>query len=168
MSWTGTLIFVLAYPLDSLIFNQVLTTFELLLVIQDSIMIMKVEIVLTNQEVFEMYYDDEPEFEHGGKRWGAGRKKDWISNFGIDDRKPRSVYCGSEEIEQVKTFLYRKRAIRILQNYEPLPQNANHYAGTHEEWERDYESVRYIDLEKVSDMRNRVEAILKKCLRDDD
>lgn len=68
----------------------------------------------------------------------------------------------------IRTFLYRKRAIRIMQNYEPLPQNANHYSGTHEEWERDYESIRYMDLENIDDMENRVEAILKKCLRDDE
>ena len=55
-----------------------------------------------------------------------------------------------------------------MQNYEPLPQNANHYSGTHEEWERDYESIRYMDLENIDDMENRVEAILKKCLRDDE
>jgi len=161
LSWTGTLIFGPVCSLDLLIFNQVLTSFELLLAIQSAIIISEVEIVLANQEVVTMSY-----YEHGGRRPGAGRKKDWIADFGVE-RKPHSIYCSEEETDDIRTFLYRKRAIRIMQNYEPLPQNANHYAGTHEEWNRDYESIRYMDLENIDDMENRVEAILKKCLRDD-
>lgn len=109
-------------------------------------------------------------YEHGGRRLGAGRKKDWIANFGVE-RSPHSIYCSDEETDYIRTFLYRKRAIRIMQNYEPGTENnpnPNHYAGTHKEWERDYESIRYIDLENIDDMENRVEAILKKCLRDDE
>ena len=110
-------------------------------------------------------------YEHGGRRPGAGRKKDWIADFGVE-RRPHSIYCSDGETDDIRTFLYRKRAIRIMQNYEPSSSdsdpNPNRYAGTHEEWERDYNSIRYMDLEHIDDMENRVEAILKKCLRDDE
>lgn len=102
--------------------------------------------------------------KRGGARPGAGRKPDFIANFSVEgDRKPRSIYCDGVEIKQVKIFLYRKRAIKILQNYEPVAGNANHYKGTHEEWERDYNSIRMLDLENIHAMQGRIDEIIKKC-----
>lgn len=110
--------------------------------------------------------------KHGGKRTGAGRKKDFIADFSTKgDRKPRSIYCSGVEFEQIKTFLHRKRAIKILQNYEPGTEdnpNPNHYRGTHEEWERDYESIRTLDLETMDAMQDRIAEIIAKCERADD
>lgn len=88
----------------------------------------------------------------GGARNFAGRKPNIMKEyFGYFDMKPRSVYCTASEAEAIKIFLTRKRLLVILQNYEPVDWNKNHWTGSPEEWKKCYDMVRLIQIDLITD-----------------
>lgn len=51
----------------------------------------------------------------------------------------------------MRAILTRVRAFRALLDVEPVPGRDESYQGTYEEWEKEYNKARAIDLQEVAD-----------------
>lgn len=93
--------------------------------------------------------DGEPAKGWGGKRIGSGRKKKVVPF--CEKRGPHSLYCTAGELEYLRDILTRLREFRALLAVEPIPGHDEAYPGGYEEWEKEYNRARAIDLQEVAD-----------------
>ena len=91
----------------------------------------------------------EPARGWGGKREGSGRKKQFVPF--CEDKGPHSLYCTTGELAYLRAILTRLRVFRALLAVEPIPGHDEAYPGGYEEWEKEYNRARAIDLQKVAD-----------------
>lgn len=85
----------------------------------------------------------------GGKREGSGRKKKDISY--CEEKDPHSLYCTAGELAYLRAILTSLREFRALLAVEPIPGHDEAYPGSYEEWEKEYNRARAIDLQEVAD-----------------
>lgn len=97
----------------------------------------------------KMKKDGTPAKGWGGKRDGAGRRKQDIPF--CDRKRNRTIYCTAGEQVYLRAILTRVRAFRALLDTEPTPGHEERYNGTADEWEAEYQKVKVIDLQEVAD-----------------
>ncbi|WP_288269786.1 hypothetical protein [uncultured Dialister sp.] len=68
-----------------------------------------------------------------------------------EEKNPHSLYCTAGELAYLKDILTRVRAFRALLDVEPVPGRDESYQGIYEEWEKEYNKARAIDLQEVAD-----------------
>ena len=91
----------------------------------------------------------EPARGWGGKREGSGRKKQFVPF--CEEKGPHSLYCTTGELAYLRAILTRLRVFRALLAFEPIPGHDEAYPVGYEEWEKEYNRARAIDLQKVAD-----------------